>query len=103
MEDTMSNSCQSFWLNKCGIFAVSFASAFSANALAQERWDGFSDDSQVSIQSDYSYTETLGSDKTYSFYIRKNFRERYKKISRSEWFKKTHLGMNLGEVMTIED
>lgn len=103
MEDTMTNSCQSFWLNRYGIFAVSLASAFSANALAQETWGGFSDDSLVSIQLEYNQTETLSSDKTYSFYSRKNFRERYKKISQSEWFKKTHFGMNIGEVMTIEE
>lgn len=47
--------------------------------------------------------ETFDTDKTYSFTKKKNFRDRYKKIAQSEWFKNTHSGMSVGEVMVIEE
>lgn len=42
MEGTMTNSSQSFWLNKYGVFALSLASAFSVNAFAQESTEDIS-------------------------------------------------------------
>lgn len=99
----MTNSSQSFWLNKYGIFAVSLASAFSVNAFAQESKENISADSSILIQKVLNYTETLGTYKTYSYSKKKNFRDRYKRIAQSEWFKKTHSGMSIGEVMAIEE
>lgn len=99
----MTNSSQSFWPNKYGIFAISLASAFSVNAFAQESTEDVSVDSRISIQTELNYTATLDTDKTYSFSTKKNFRDRYKRIAQSEWFKKTHSGMSIGEIMTIEE
>ena len=103
MEDTRTNSSQGFWLNKYGIFAISLASAFSVNAFAQDSTEDVSADSCISIQTDLNYIETFGINKTYSFSTKKSFRDRYKRIAQSEWFKKTHSGMSIGEVMTIEE
>lgn len=103
MEDTTTVSCQSFWLNKYGILTVSLASAFSVNATPKESADSFTAVSSISIQMEMRYAETLGTDKTYTFSTKKNFRERYKRIAQSEWFKKTHSGMSIGEIMTIEE
>ncbi len=101
--DTRTNSSQSFRLNKYGIFAVSLASAFSVNAYARETTENNPADSCIPIQMELNYSETLGTDKTYSFPAKKDFRVRYKKIAQSEWFKKTHYGMGIGEIMSIEE
>ena len=103
MEDTTTISSQKFWLNKYGILTVSLASAFSVNAMPKESADFFTADSGISIQMEMKYTETLCTDKTYTFSTKKNFRERYKRIAQSEWFKKTHSGMSIVEIMTIEE
>lgn len=42
-------------------------------------------------------------DKTYLFPKKKNFRERYKRLSQSKWFKKTYNGKTLGEIITVEE
>ena len=84
MIDTTSISCQSFWLNKRSILTISFASAFSANAMANETSECLTAYSIISIQAEQRYTETLGTDKIYTFSARKNFRERYKRIAQSE-------------------
>ena len=102
MEDTSSVSSKSFWLNKYGILTVSLVSAFSANAMPVDCTEVPTMEESISIQAEL-YTETFGTDKTYSFQTKKNFRERYKRISQSEWFKKTHSGMSIGEIMTIEE
>lgn len=103
MEDTMTISSQSFWRNKYSILTVSLASAFSANAMAQNLEEFPTVNSCITIQTDLISTKSLGTDKTYSFPTKKSFRERYKRIARSEWFRKTHLGMSVGEIMTIEE
>ena len=103
MEGKMTNSSQSFWLNKYGVFALSLASAFSVNAFAQESTEDISADSCIPVQTELNYTETPGTDKTYSFSTKKNFRDRYKRIAQSEWFKKTHSGMSIGEIIAIEE
>ncbi len=103
MVDTMTNSCQSFWLNKCGIFALSLASTFSVNTFAQESIEVISYDNCFSLQTELNSTETFCVDKIYSFSTKKDYRERYKKIAQSEWFKKTHLEMSIGEIMTVEE
>ena len=99
----MTNSSQSFWSNKYGVFAVTLTSAFSVNAFAQESIEEVSVDSRILIQTELNYTATQDTVKTYSFSAKKNFRDRYKRIAQSEWFKKTHSGMSIGEVMTIEE
>lgn len=104
MEDTMTNSSQNFWfLNKYGLLAVSLASAVSVNASVQKSIEGISADSCISIQTGLNNTVTFGADKTYSFPTKKNFRDRYKRIAQSEWFEKTHSGMSIGEIITIEE
>ena len=103
MEDTRTHSTQSFWNKRYGLFAISLASAFSVNSTAQGMTESLSVDSFVSIQAELNYTETLGTNKVYSFPAKKYLRERYRRIAQSEWFKKTHSGMSIGEVMTIEE
>lgn len=103
MEDTMTISSQSFWFNKYSILTMSFATAFSVNAIAQDLSECSTINSCITIQTELISTESLGTDKTYSFPTKKNFRERYKKIAKSEWFRKTHSGMSAGEIMTIEE
>lgn len=34
---------------------------------------------------------------------KKDYRERYNKIAESEWFKKTHENMSVGEIIEIEE
>lgn len=103
MEDTMTNSIQFLGSNKYGIFALTLASAFSVNVLAKESVDVNSADSSNLIRTELNFTETFSIDNTYSFSAKKNFRDRYKRIAQSDWFKKTHSGMSVGEVMTIEE
>lgn len=103
MEDTTSVSSQSFWLNKYGILTLSFASAFSVNAMPKDSTDSITIVSSITIQAEQRYTETVDKYKTYTFSTKKNFRERYKRIAQSEWFKRTHSGMSIGEVMLIEE
>lgn len=104
MEDTMTKSCQNFWSGKHCVFALSLASAFSVNAIVHESTANIpADNSCVFIQQRMNYMETFGTDKTYSFTKKKNFRDRYKRIAQSEWFKNTHSGMSVGEVMAIEE
>jgi hypothetical protein len=50
-----------------------------------------------------SYLLNLNISSAIAITTKKNFRERYKKISQSNWFKKTHLGMSIGEVITIDE
>lgn len=103
MEDTTTVSSQSFWLNKYGILTMSLASAFSVNAMPKDSTDSYTADNSIAIRAELRKAETLGTDKTYTFLTKKNFRERYKKIAQSEWFKKTHSGMSIGEIMTIDE
>lgn len=101
MEDTRTNSCQNFRKNKYGIFVISLASAFSVNAMAQEKKDNsiYSNTIQITV----SHKETIGTSKIYSFPTKKNFRDRYKRIAQSDWFKNTHCGMSIGEIEAIEE
>lgn len=100
--DTMTISSQSFWLNKHGVFALSIVSAFSVNSKAQDLSE-VTMGSCFAVITELSSTETFNTDKIYSFPTKKNFRERYKRIAQSEWFKKTHSSMSIGEIMTIEE
>lgn len=101
MEDTTTNSCQNFRSGKYCAFAVSLVSALSVNAIVHESTENST--YSVVTQIETNYTATLGTDKTYSSFKKKNFRDRYKKIAQSEWFKNTHSGMSIGEVMAIEE
>lgn len=104
MEDTAIKGSQYFWLNRHSVLAMSFfATAFTVNAKPKEPVIGSSDDSGFAIHVEYSIHDTLGTDKIYAFVQKKNFRERYKRIAKSEWFRKTHSGMSIGEVMSIEE
>lgn len=40
---------------------------------------------------------------TYVFPKKKNYRDRYKRLSQSKWFENTYLGKTLGEIMTVEE
>lgn len=103
MEDTTTVSSQSFWPNKYSILTMSLASALSVNAMYKDSTNSFTADNSITIQTELRNAETLGTDKTYSFLTKKNFRERYKIIAQSEWFKKTHSGMSIGETMAIDE
>lgn len=103
MEGTATKGSQYFWLNKSNMLAMSLVTAFSVNAKPNKPMTSDSVDSCITIQIDYSFNNTLGTDKIYTFAQKKNFRERYKRIAKSEWFKRTHSGMSIGEVMSIEE
>lgn len=103
MEDTKTNSSQGFGLNKYGVFAMSLATVFSVNAIAQDSTEIPTVCNGIAMQTTIDYKETVGINKTYSFPTKKNFRDRYRRIAQSDWFKKTHSGMSIGEVMTIEE
>ena len=45
----------------------------------------------------------LSADKKRVSIQKKNFRERYKRIAKSDWFKRTHSGMSMGEVISIDE
>ena len=45
----------------------------------------------------------LSTDKKNVYVQKKNFRERYRRIAKSEWFKRTHSDMSIGEVMSVEE
>ena len=103
MEGTRTNGSQYFWLNRHSVLAMSFVSALSVNATPQEPKTAITVDSGISIQIERKHFDTLGTDKVYVFTQKKNFRERYRRISKSEWFKRTHSGMSIGDVIFIEE
>ena len=42
-------------------------------------------------------------DATYYLPQKKDYRDRYKRLSKSKWFKNTYQGKSLGEIITIEE
>lgn len=84
-------------------FMAMTMTALSVNANAS----GLSSDFTANAYS-FAYTnsasdEPILQDKIYLFPKKRNFRERYKRLSQSKWFKKTYSGKTLGEIITVEE
>lgn len=95
---TMTKSSQSVYA-----FMAMTMTALSVNANACELNSGFTANAYSFAYTSSASDEPISQDKIYLFPKKKSFRDRYKRLSQSKWFKETYNGKTLGEIITVEE
>lgn len=94
----MTKSSQSFY----ALMAMTMT-AFNVNANVGDFTHGLTANANSFAYIGSACETSIPQDKTYLFPKKKNFRERYKRLSQSKWFRNTYSGKTLGEVMAVEE
>ena len=84
--------------------ATSLMTVCSVNAVAVDvnRTFVVSQANSICLQSVMD-TESLFSQENYCVFVpRKSYRDRYRKLGKTEWFRKAYHDMSVGEIMEIE-
>lgn len=95
---TMTRSSQSVY----ALMAMTMT-ALSVNANAHDLSHGLTASANPFVWTSSASETSISQDGAYVFPKKKNFRERYKRISQSKWFGNTYRGKTLGEIMTVEE
>ncbi|WP_317573360.1 hypothetical protein [Segatella copri] len=99
---TMTVSSQSFFAKKCALMAMTMT-ALTVNANPVDTGLGFAANGNSLAFCSFESNTQMQQDNIYLFPKKKNLRERYKRISQSNWFNSTYNGKTLGEILTIEE
>ena len=103
-KSTMTISSQNFLTAKRGaIMAMTLTTALTMNANNYEDNQLLMTDGETLAYNQVICENTATQNKTYVLPQKKNFRERYKRISQTKWFKRTYKGKTLGEIITVEE
>lgn len=104
MIDTSCKSSQEFKINKSHLFLATFVVAFSTNAMPNSDYqNGTQSMSNNRVSLNYSGGVNSMQDlKAITYKRKRNFRELYGRISKSEWFKNVYENKSLGDRMLIE-
>lgn len=100
---TITASSQNFYLAKRYTLMAMTMTALTVNANTGTLGQSSTQSGNILVYSNDTSVTPILQDKTYFFSKKKNFRERYKRISQSKWFKNTYNGKTLGEIMTVEE
>lgn len=103
-KSTMTTSSQNYLLTKRGaLMAMSLTTALTINANSNYDCNPQMTDGKVLAYNVMSNENTTSPDNIYVLPEKKNFRERYKRISQTKWFQRTYENKTLGEIITIEE
>ena len=100
---TTTASSQNFFLAKRYTLMAMTMTALTVSANTGTFSQSSTQSGNMLVYSNYTGVTPILQDKAYWFPKKKNFRERYKRISQSKWFKNTYNGKTLGEIMTVEE
>ncbi len=101
---TKTGSSQLARISKYGVVGVSFLTALTTTSAFGGQV--FKEDHILSTwttPSNFGIAKTASLSNVYAFPSKRSYRDRYKKIAQSQWFKQTHENMSLGEIMGCEE
>lgn len=101
----MTASSQSFFLaKKSALMAMTMtALTITVNVNADDMSRSVTSNGNFLAYTNSASVTPISQDKVYLFPKKKNFRARYRRLSKSEWFKNTYNGKTLGEILTVEE
>ena len=86
-----------------GFYALVAVTALSVSANAGNLDWGLTAGVNSFAYTNHVCETSILQDRIYVFPKKKDFRERYKRLSQSKWFRNIYSGKSLGEIMTIEE
>lgn len=100
---TMTSSSQSFWATKRSALMVMTMTALTVNANTGNLSQSLTPNGNSLPHVSYPSVIPVSQERVYKFPKKKDFRARYSRLAKSEWFKNIYNGKTLGEIITVEE